>query len=206
MSDAPTVRAVTGADAWMLGATLSRAFLDDPAFSWAAPHPARRERLGPRYFELTIRHVYLPKGESYTTGDGRAVALWAPPGQWQVPFTKLLPFGPVMMRACGSALPRAMRMLNLMEARHREFAEPHYYLGFVGTDPAARGRGLGTALVAHVLDRCDAEGVPAYLEATSVKNQALYHRHGFEVVDELRWPGDGPPFWRMWREPRPSAR
>ena len=137
VSDAPTVRAVTGADALMLGATLSRAFLDDPAFSWAAPHPGRRERLGPRYFELTIRHVYLPKGESYTTGDGRAVALWAPPGQWQVPFTKLLPFGPVMVRACGSALPRAMRMLNLMEARHREFAEPHYYLAFVGTDPAA---------------------------------------------------------------------
>jgi hypothetical protein len=50
----------------------------------------------------------------------------------------------------------------------------------------------------------DAPGV-AYLEATSVKNQALYHRHGFEVVDELQWPGGGPPFWRMSREPRPSA-
>jgi hypothetical protein len=26
-------------------------------------------------------------------------------------------------------------------------------------------------------------------------------RHGFVVLDEMRMPGDGPPLWRMWREP-----
>jgi hypothetical protein len=51
------------------------------------------------------------------------------------------------------------------------------------------------------LERCDDEGIPAYLEATSAGNRDLYLRHGFEVIEEARWPGGGPPLWLMWREP-----
>jgi hypothetical protein len=29
----------------------------------------------------------------------------------------------------------------------------------------------------------------------------LYERHDFEVTEEFELP-DGPPLWRMWREPR----
>ena len=53
-----------------------------------------------------------------------------------------------------------------------------------------------------MLDRCDDDGIPAYLESSSIRNQALYYRHGFEVIEELNWPGDRPPFSLMWRKPR----
>jgi hypothetical protein len=53
------------------------------------------------------------------------------------------------------------------------------------------------------LDVADRRGEPAYLEATSPRNRALYERHGFEVVDELR-TGDCPPLWGMWRKPNSS--
>lgn len=52
-----------------------------------------------------------------------------------------------------------------------------------------------------VLDMCDRDGVPAYLEASSERNKALYLRHGFEVVGEIKLP-DGPRMWPMWRSPR----
>jgi hypothetical protein len=52
-----------------------------------------------------------------------------------------------------------------------------------------------------VLERCDRDRVPAYLEASSPRNRALYERHGFEVMEECRYADDGPPLWRMWREP-----
>lgn len=46
------------------------------------------------------------------------------------------------------------------------------------------------------------DGIPAHLESSSIRNQALDYRHGFEVIEELNWPGGGPPFSLMWRKPR----
>lgn len=196
------IRKATGDDVRKLGRTLGRAFQDDPATAWAAQNETRRERFLPRYFELLVERVYLPKDEVYMTEDGMAAALWAPPERWQVPVTATLPLLPVMARLCSGHLPRAFRMVNLMEAKHREHEEPHYYLAFVGVDPSCQGQGYGAALMRPMLERCDEEGIAVYLEATDPRNQALYFRHGFEAIEELSWPGGGPPFWPMWRRPR----
>lgn len=195
------VRKATDADTRPLAGVLARAFADDPAFSWAVPDAKRRRRHGPRYFELTLG-VYLPKGEVYTTEDSQGAAIWAPPERWQTSATSVIPFVPTIVRLSGRHTLRTMRMLSMMEAEHKKRTEPHYYLPFIGTDPSSRGKGYGSALLIHMLRRCDEEGVPAYLEATSMRNQALYHRHAFKAFDELRWPGNGPSWWPMWREPR----
>ena len=52
-----------------------------------------------------------------------------------------------------------------------------------------------------VLEMCDRDAMPAYLEATSERNKHLYLRHGFEVTGEINVPG-GPSMWPMWREPK----
>jgi ribosomal protein S18 acetylase RimI-like enzyme len=196
------VRKAKASDVGRLAETLANAFQDDPALMWAAPNDSRRSRHGQQYFGVLLRRIYLPKGEVYLAGDGAAVALWAPPDKWRVSTAATLPLLPVMLRACGRHLPRAVGMLTSMEAEHKTHAEPHYYLPFIGTDPSSQGKGLGNALLADMVSRCDADGVPAYLEATSPRNQALYYRHGFKPLNELRWPGGGPPWWPMWREPR----
>jgi hypothetical protein len=43
--------------------------------------------------------------------------------------------------------------------------------------------------------------MPAYLNAGSVRSRDLYARHGFGVTEEFELPDEGPPLWRMWREP-----
>jgi ribosomal protein S18 acetylase RimI-like enzyme len=78
---------------------------------------------------------------------------------------------------------------------------PHWYLFILGTEQAAQGRGLGSALLAQMLARVDADRMPAYLESSNERNLAWYGRHGFEVTSELAIPG-GPRIWPMWREPR----
>ena len=55
--------------------------------------------------------------------------------------------------------------------------------------------------MAPVLEICDRQRVPAYLEATSERNRELYLRHAFEVTGEINVP-DGPTLWCMWRTPQ----
>lgn len=92
-------------------------------------------------------------------------------------------------------------VLGQMDVIHPH--EPHWYLPLIGVEPMAQGRGLGTALLRHRLERCDAEGLPAYLEATTERNRDLYARHGFEVLRVLQ-AGASPPMWAMLRRPRGS--
>ena len=105
-----------------------------------------------------------------------------------------------MLRVFGRGLARAQRGLAVMEEGHPR--TPHYYLDSLGVEPGVAGEGIGSALMEPVLERCDAERMPAYLNAGSARSRDLYLRHGFEVTEEFRLPDGGPPLWRMWREPR----
>ena len=57
-------------------------------------------------------------------------------------------------------------------------------------------------LLKPVLDRCDDEGLGAYLESSKEENIAFYNRQGFELTRRLDLPAGCPPVWAMWREPR----
>jgi RimJ/RimL family protein N-acetyltransferase len=102
------------------------------------------------------------------------------------------------VRVFGWRLPRATRLQRSFERNHLQ--EPHYYIRTVGVAGRFQGQGLGTELLRPTLERCDAEGVPAYLEASSERSAALYERLGFVHLGELRVP-NGPPFWPMRRPP-----
>jgi ribosomal protein S18 acetylase RimI-like enzyme len=85
----------------------------------------------------------------------------------------------------------------LLDAAHPTF--PHWFLHFLAVRPEAQGRGYGSALLAPMLERADAEQVPAYLDATSEDNKRLYERHNF-VVRQVLTLRDSPPLWSMLRE------
>jgi GNAT superfamily N-acetyltransferase len=92
--------------------------------------------------------------------------------------------------------------MTTVERQHPRSA--HWYLAVLGTDPVHQGKGIGSALLAPVLERCDHEGIGAYLESSKNSNIPFYRRHGFEVTGEIPLPG-GPSVWPMWRDPRPEA-
>ena len=105
-----------------------------------------------------------------------------------------------MIAAFRLNVPRALRVVTTIERQHPR--TPHWYLAVLGTDPIHQGKGIASALLAPILERCDREGIGAYLESSKESNIAFYRRHRFEVTGEIALPG-GPKVWPMWRDPRP---
>jgi ribosomal protein S18 acetylase RimI-like enzyme len=196
------IRKATDADTPQLAESLARAFYDDPVIAWMVPDERRRTRTGPLGFATWLKRIYLPKGEVYTDAGRTGGALWAPPGKWRIPVGLQLRLTPRFLRLFGlGRTPLIVRGLTALEKNHPD-DRPHYYLGILGTDPAHQGKGIGSALMQPVLERCDTEGVGAYLESSKESNVPFYRRHGFEVTGEVHLP-DGPPLWPMWRDPQP---
>jgi len=190
-------RRTAGRDLPMLVETLVAAFVDDPVMTWCVPDPERRPEILRALFEIAV-DVNQPFGELYTTEPlPVAGAVWVPSGcQPAGEHAEQLATG--YIEAAEEYADRAVAVLDRMAQCHPQ--EPHDYLFLLGTRPGWQSRGLGSALLRGVLDRCDREGRPAYLEASSEGNERLYRRHGFQVIDEIRLP-DGPTLWPMWREP-----
>jgi GNAT superfamily N-acetyltransferase len=88
---------------------------------------------------------------------------------------------------------------ELERRRHNHVPEPHYYLSALGVEPGRQGQGVGTALMRPVLDRCDRDRIPAYLETATERNLPLYQRYGFSIVEELTLPGARVHGWLMRR-------
>ena len=198
----PVVRRATGDDVDAMAAQLARTFFDDPVTSHIFRNEQRREAGLRVYFRTQMRADYLPFGGCYTTEGYAGSAIWAPAGKpLHTGLGGILTMLPVLPFVA-SNLGTTLRLLALIESKHPH--EPHWYLATLGTAVDRQGTGVGSALLRPVLEHCDAEGIPCYLESSKERNLPFYRRHGFEVVEEVPLPGDGPPVWTMWREPRPA--
>ena len=194
-SQAPQVRTASRDDVPPIATTLARAFFDDPVFRWSCPDDARRRRLLPAFFALVAETIQRHE-EIHLAAAG--AALWVPPGQAAVPDDYAEQFGARLEQIAGVDAARLFAISELIDAHHPPGT--YYFLQFIGVEPAGQGRGIGSALLAHMLDRCDREGARAYLDATSEHNKRLYERHGFQAGQPYA-PAGGPPLWPMWREP-----
>ncbi|MFC4785846.1 GNAT family N-acetyltransferase [Nocardioides sp. MAHUQ-72] len=194
------VRRATPDDAAGLSLTLASAFRDDPVFTWCIPDPHQRDHRLAAWFRVVV-DALLAHDETYCTRDRAGTALWVPPDVPPLTEEEGARLGAVTADLGAPTPERIEALSELMEARHPQ--DPHLYLWFAGVHAQRQGQGYGGHLLRSRLDRADEEGLPAYLEATSPRNRALYERHGFEVTGELSVDGS-PPLWQMWREPRPA--
>lgn len=160
----------------VLVATLVEAFRTDPFWVHFMPDPDREGfALEPSLHDVMTAEVgsYLTHGHTYVI-DERAAALWTPPGIRSNDDALGEAFG----RHVAPALVESAFPL-FMELEECRPPEPHFYLHLIGARDRARGQGLGSVLLERVLALCDAEGRPAYLEASTTRSAALYARHGF---------------------------
>jgi GNAT superfamily N-acetyltransferase len=198
----PTVRVALPRESGSLKMALGAAFFDDPIFGWLIGRGSNRQARLERYFAIQLAHS-LADGCVWTSDGLQGAALCMPPGQWRLPPQLMIANGRGFAGIFRGRLPRAIGLLTAIERRHLRGA--HYYFANIGVVPEAQGRGLGSKLMRPTLDRCDEEGLPAYLEASSERNAALYERLGFQCTEVLRFAGS-PPLRLMMRPPQVRSR
>jgi ribosomal protein S18 acetylase RimI-like enzyme len=183
-----------------MAATTARAFLDDPAFDWLLVNDKRKlERLTKTFEVFTGEQLKCDYVDATTTPDYAGVCVWLGPEHWEPP--KRL--GPVfgMWGALGTrALGRFFVADAAMKKNHPK--QPHWYLSTLAVDPPKQRGGVGRTLLQPGLDRCDEQGLGAYLETQKFENVGYYMGFGFEVEQEITLGRKGPGIWTMWRNPR----
>ena len=194
------MRLATAADVDAAAAVLAAAYADDPWVAWIVSSDRRQERVSALQANL-LNVVGVPHGELWLAeceGTVVGAALWflaerpVPPAAWAA----LTPGEAGLMGDRHDAAVAAAAAI-----RHLRPTEPHHSLASLGVLASHRGLGIGSALLADVLNRADAAGVPAYLETSTKENLTFYERARFALTGHVVLPDGGPDVWGMVRTP-----
>lgn len=202
---AETPSRATAADLESVVADLTDAFAVDPHMNWFFRDDAKKAAARADFFRLLVGELAMADGRIDRPAGGGAAAVW-------MPFEALGPNSliqelraiPTLLRATGWS--RFGRLLAIREDmdKHHPMDRPHMYLWLLGVATDAQGHGIGSRLLKAATDRLDRDAMPAYLETGTIRNVALYQRHGFEVISEHKARADAPNMWSMWRDPQPA--
>lgn len=187
------VRLSTPDDRRRLCVTAMRAFVDDPVLRWLHPDDEQYLAAGGEVFRAAMTG-WQAANEVWCTDDGAALAVWIQPGRPSVEVFVDPPVAPP-----SPELQQRFETLGGFMADNTP-PEEHWYLQLLATHPDWQRQGLGARLMAPVVERADAEGLPCYLETETAANVAYYRRHGFDVRSEWDVTG-GPHMWGMLRPP-----
>ncbi|MDW4907561.1 GNAT family N-acetyltransferase [Streptomyces sp. ADMS] len=202
------VRTADERDRELVVRLLDEAFQDDPVSGWVFPDPAQRRATHPKLMAAFL-DVVLAEGRVDLAEDGTACALWLSVPAHAHPENGGEGDGEAEQGDDAAQLREAVdpenervELIGRLTAGIHPSGRAHEYLWMIGVAPDSQGQGLGTGLVQSVLDRCDREGVAAYLQASSARSRALYERLGFALLERPLDLPDGPQMWPMWREPQ----
>jgi len=228
----PSVRLLAARDVPVAARVLALAFANEPAkhalfgsasaaspaFADASTRTRFTEAVARGRLRAAARYAAVYVAEIDTTIAG--MAMWYPPGvrpaalpssavvpALLTPGTRVLSLiarvGGLLWRDRG-ALTRVLT--GRTAAAKQAGRGPSWYLAVIGTDPGHRGRGVARQLLERTLDRCDVEGLPAWLETTEETTAGMYQRFGFETVAAIAGGTVLPGLWVMRREPRQPPR
>ncbi|MFJ7997934.1 GNAT family N-acetyltransferase [Streptomyces sp. NPDC096310] len=192
------MRRATEADRPTLIRLLEDAFEADPVTRWVFPEADSRRKLSGLFFGV-FADVALAEGWVDLLEDETAMALWL---RVEAGLPEEEDETPARMREVSDPDNERTELVGRLTGAVHPHDRAHAYLLMIAVSPEHQGRGVGRTLIESVLERCDRDGVPAYLEASSARSKRLYERLGFDFTGTTVDLPDGPHMWPMWREPR----
>lgn len=158
-----------------------------------------------RLFELQLTD-HLSRGGlidlAYLEGELVGAALWERPDGDRGSLKSVLSQAVDYLR-----LVRWRALRSFVGQLKTDFARPnrkHWYMHLLAADPSTQGKGVGSSLLRHGLQRLKG-GEPAYLESSNDGTTRLYEKFDFLTAGRIRlWPGYE--IGRMWRPASASQR
>jgi GNAT superfamily N-acetyltransferase len=180
----------------VLSGVFGRSFVDEPMMRWPLGEHGDVAARFAEQFGYFLEGLFEP-GFVWEAGeDGHALggAIWVPPydrDAWEAAYAD----DPRVNALTEDGGRRYDAFWAWVESKHP--AEPLWCLDSIGVEPAAQGRGIGSALVEHGLARARADGIGVYLFTGTARNVPYYERFGFRVAEQARAPEAGPVIWFM---------
>ncbi|HJP77853.1 MAG TPA: GNAT family N-acetyltransferase [Pseudonocardiaceae bacterium] len=199
MTTSNEITKATEADVQAAADRVADAFHDIAVCEWLVPDPERRRQILPAYFRI-LADAAFDNGEIFFTGANReGAALWIYHGDEPVAIPDR--YNERLHEACQEWTERFL-ILDEQFDLHHPHSPNHHHLALLAVTPSAQGNGFGAALLRQHHEWLDANGMPGYLEASSMRSRALYERHGYVFMGKTLDLPDGPHMWPMWREPQ----
>jgi len=138
----------------------------------------RLRRLMGYAFEMCFRY-----GEVWMSEQKEACALVLYPhfkgfSLYAICLDLYLVFGVIGLKNLG----KVMRREKLIHAQHPK--SPFCYLWFIGVNPWAQSRGIGSMMLEEIAADAEIAGMPVYLETSALNNVAWYEKRGFRLFHE----------------------
>lgn len=186
-------------------AMLSDAFVDDPVWARVFEREPGCEARRRAFFETPLRYCLRYGRTVATSARLEGVAAWvrgqhAVMSPWRLLLSGSLSCalhvgGRVAQRLMRSFAPVARDRMRFMAGRE------HVYLQVIGVAPAEQGKGHGGRLLRALIESCESQRLPIYLETETEGNVVMYQHFGFQVLQRIELVDIGLPFWEMAREP-----
>lgn len=186
------------------GAMLTRAFFDDPKLTHLIPEITAKKELSRYLFEFELQYG-MNYGDVYATSPAvEGVAVWLPSSKSEVTFWRAFRSGGMrLQKQLGKKImDRLMSFSLAVDALHKKHAPyPHYYLFFIGVDPAYQKKRVAGRLITPMLGWLDMQKLPCYLHTQNEKNIGLYEHYGFQVIEQRVLPDSGIVHTALQRNP-----
>ena len=162
---------------------LALCFDSNKSVNYIIPQDHHRTERITRLMEYSFDYCRL-FGDVYLSHDGQACALIVYPHKVKTSLQSILLDLRLILRCIG---PRNIRKAMQREAVIKKLypKTPFCYLWFIGTSPDVQRKGIGSTLLKTLLDQCDQQDLPVYLETSVERNLPWYKKCGFTVYEEL---------------------
>lgn len=158
---------------------LSQAFDDNKSVNYVVKQDGRRVERIKTLVEYSF-NVCNAFGEVWISDDEQACALILFPDKKRTSLRTLIWDAKLAFSSIGiDRVNAVLKREAMIKSNHPK--EPIAYLWFIGVNPLRQNKGIGTAFIKEVIERCGKEKRPIYLETSVERNLPFYGKFGFEI-------------------------